>query len=102
MYRPHTSLTRRHFLYGTGALATGALLPGVLFANTGGSARLVVVVLRGALDGLAAVPPYGDRDYAGLRRELAIAPPGETGGSLDLDSPFGLAPPLGFFPGRFR
>ena len=30
------------------------------------------VILRGALDGLSAVPPYGDSDYARLRRELAI------------------------------
>ena len=49
---------------GTGAMAACAVLPKVLFANTGGSGRLVVVILRGALDGLAAVPPHGDPDYA--------------------------------------
>ena len=50
------------FLLGAGALAASAALPDVLFAHTGGSSRLVVVILRGALDGLAAVPPYADPD----------------------------------------
>ena len=68
--------SRRRFLVGAGALAASAALPNVLFAHTGGQARLVVVILRGALDGLAAVPPYGDPDYASLHRELAIAAPG--------------------------
>jgi uncharacterized protein (DUF1501 family) len=47
---------------GSGALAASLTLPDVLFAHIGGSARLVVVILRGALDGLAAVPPYADPD----------------------------------------
>jgi uncharacterized protein (DUF1501 family) len=48
--------SRRRFLIGAGALAATAI-PNALFAYTGGSSRLVVVILRGALDGLAAVPP---------------------------------------------
>ena len=72
----HLSQDRRRFLLGAGALAASAALPKVLFAHTGGSARFVVVILRGALDGLAAVPPYGDPQYADLHRELAIAAPG--------------------------
>ena len=67
---------RRRFLIGAGALAATATIPNALFAYTGGSSRLVIVILRGALDGLAAVPPYGDPDYASLHRELAIAAPG--------------------------
>ncbi len=66
------------------------------------AARLVVVVLRGALDGLAAVPPYGDRDYANLHRELAIASPGAADGALALDGTFGLHPSLGFLLDRYR
>jgi uncharacterized protein (DUF1501 family) len=73
----------------------------VLFAKTGGSGRLVVVVLRGALDGLAAVPPYGDRDYGELRRELAVAAPGTTDGALALDATFGLHPSLTFMHERY-
>jgi len=49
-----------------GALTASTVLPSVLFARTGGPERLVVVILRGALDGLAAVPPHGDPDYARL------------------------------------
>jgi uncharacterized protein (DUF1501 family) len=92
---------RRHFLVGTGALAASAVLPNVLFAHTGGSARLVVVILRGALDGLAAVPPYADPNYAGLHRELAIAAPGVADGALALDDTFGLHPACAFLHERY-
>jgi uncharacterized protein (DUF1501 family) len=95
------SLSRRRFLHTAGLLAAGAALPGVLFAKTGGSGRLVVVVLRGALDGLAAVPPHGDRDYEELRRELALAAPGAADGVLALDSTFGLHPSLTFLHERY-
>jgi uncharacterized protein (DUF1501 family) len=94
-------IARRRFLVSTGALAASAVLPNVLFAQTGGSARLVVVILRGALDGLAAVPPYADPDYAGLHRELAIAAPGAPDGALALDNTFGLHPSLGFLHERY-
>src|SRR6202022_5050872 len=66
-----------------------------------GSARLVVVILRGALDGLAAVPPYADPDYAGLHRELAIAAPGGADGALALDGTFGLHPACAFLHERY-
>jgi uncharacterized protein (DUF1501 family) len=86
---------------GSGALAASLTLPDVLFAHIGGSARLVVVILRGALDGLAAVPPYADPDYAGLHRELAIFAPGATDGALALDDTFGLHPSLTFLHERY-
>src|ERR1700736_2589468 len=98
-YNPTT--TRRRFLLGAGALAASAALPNVLFAHTGGSARLVVVILRGALDGLAAVPPYADPNYAGLHRELAIAAPGVADGALALDNTFGLHPACAFLHERY-
>src|SRR6202161_1675328 len=93
--------SRRRFLIGAGALAASATIPNALFAYTGGSSRLVVVILRGALDGLAAVPPYGDPDYAGLHRELAIAAPGGPDGALALNNTFGLHPALSFLHERF-
>jgi len=93
--------SRRRFLLGSGALAASAALPGVLFARTGGSSRLVVVILRGALDGMAAVPPYADPDYASLHRELAIASPGSPDGALALDHTFGLHPSLTFLHERY-
>jgi uncharacterized protein (DUF1501 family) len=95
------NMLRRHFLIGAGALAASAAIPEVLFAHTGGSSRLVVVILRGALDGLAAVPPYGDPDYATLHRELAIAAPGSTDGALALNDTFGLHPALSYLHDRF-
>src|SRR3569833_1455814 len=67
-------LKRRDFLQ-TGAMALGGafLTSRLAFARTGSSkSRFVFIIMRGALDGLAAVPPYGDSDYASLRRELAL------------------------------
>ena len=94
------ALKRREFLK-AGALATGgALITSRLafarIAATGRRPRFVLVILRGALDGLAAVPPYGDRDYGRLRGEFALRAPGETRGALPLDGFFGLHPSLGF------
>src|SRR3984885_5376332 len=101
MHSFHSRFDRRRFLLGAGALAASAALPDVLFARTGGSARLVVVILRGALDGLAAVPPYADPHYAGLHRELAISAPGAVDGALELDNTFGLHPSFAFLRQRF-
>jgi uncharacterized protein (DUF1501 family) len=98
---PPRNTSRRRFLLGAGAFAATAAIPRTLFARTGGTARLVVVILRGALDGLAAVPPYGDPAYAGLHRELAIAAPGGPDGALVLNSIFGLHPSLAFLHERF-
>ena len=60
------------------------------FAAAPTDRRLVVIILRGALDGLAAVPPHGDKDYAGVRAQLAMET--GTGGIHDLDGFFGLNP----------
>ena len=94
-------MRRRRFLLNIGALAASAAVPNALFAHTGGTSRLVVVILRGALDGLAAVPPYGDPAYAGLHRELAIAPPGSADGALPLNGTFGLHPSFAYLHERF-
>jgi uncharacterized protein (DUF1501 family) len=94
-------MQRRRFLLNVGALAASAAIPNALFAHTGGTSRLVVVILRGALDGLAAVPPYGDPAYAGLHRELAITPPGGAEGALALNDTFGLHPALAYLHERF-
>jgi uncharacterized protein (DUF1501 family) len=91
-------LKRREFLH-AGALAlSGTFLTSRLaFARTGNTkSRFVFIVMRGALDGLAAAPPYGDSDYASLRRELALKAPGSPGGALPLDGFFGLHPSLTF------
>ena len=65
--------SRRALLVTGGALFAWAHLPKFARAADGRDPRLVVVILRGALDGLAAVGPVGDRDYAGLHGELALS-----------------------------
>jgi uncharacterized protein (DUF1501 family) len=87
--------SRRRFLAGlatTGALSLG--LPRAVLASAPTERRFVVVLLRGAMDGLAAVPPLGDRRYAERRGSLALAAPGETDGCLKLDGFFALNPAL--------
>src|ERR1700735_626805 len=99
----HTlAMQRRLFLQGAALAAGGALLNTRLcFAGTGGDSRLIVVIMRGAVDGLAAVPPYGDPAYARLRGSLALAAPGATDGALKLDNLFGLHPQMTFLHESF-
>jgi len=80
-------------------LATGAAAVATRYsfaAPAASSSRFVFIIMRGALDGLSAVPPYADPDYARLRGELAIAAPGGSDGALALDGYFGLNPGLSF------
>ncbi|HXQ04553.1 MAG TPA: hypothetical protein VN831_07350, partial [Bradyrhizobium sp.] len=58
--------TRRSLLLGGASFAAWAYLPKFARAADGRDPRLIVVILRGALDGLATVAPTGDPDYAGL------------------------------------
>ncbi|MEZ4232501.1 MAG: DUF1501 domain-containing protein [Polyangiaceae bacterium] len=57
----------------------------------------VVVLLRGAADGLSVLVPHGDAEYYRLRKQIAIAPPAKGGDgkrAIDLDGHFGLHPRL--------
>lgn len=98
-------LTRRTLLargLAAGAAVSGAglLMSRLAFANAAAGtsdARFVFIILRGALDGLSAVPPIGDPAYAALRRDIAVSPPGSPEGALRLDGTFGLHPSLAFF-----
>ena len=62
-------------------------------ATAPGEARLVVINLRGAMDGLDAVQPYGDPALRALRGpDLSVGP---EGGAFDLDGFFALHQDLG-------
>jgi uncharacterized protein (DUF1501 family) len=95
------SLSRRDWLLGAAVLGTPMALalaaPGTDAAPD--DARFVFVLLRGGLDGLAAVPAIGDADFAAVRGPLAQfgAP------SLPLDgTPFALHPVLTALHGLYR
>ena len=83
--------TRRDFLVRSAALGCSAaaspLVTPVVLASAPGEARLVVIVLRGGLDGLDAVAPVGDPGFAALGRDLA-------GGAQDLNGFYALHPAL--------
>ena len=84
--------TRRQLLLGSGTLFAWAYLPKVARAE-GRDPRLLVIVLRGALDGLAAVAPVGDPDWVRLRGDKALRLDG-TPPALPLDSFFALHPAM--------
>ncbi len=67
-----TNLNRRAFVISSVLGGVATLLPRSRLAASKPDARFVLVILRGALDGLAAVPAYGDGNYAGKRGALAI------------------------------
>ncbi|MGH6871291.1 MAG: DUF1501 domain-containing protein [Rhizomicrobium sp.] len=66
---------------------------GFAFASVPTDRRFVAIILRGALDGLAAAPPHGDPDYRSVRGALALDTTGATA-LHDLDGHFGLHPAL--------
>ena len=89
-------VSRRAFLETSLFAGASTLMASRLaFGNAPTDARFVFVLLRGALDGLSAVPPVGDPEYAGLRGQIALAKSGQ-GAALPLEGPFALHPALGF------
>jgi uncharacterized protein (DUF1501 family) len=93
--------TRRGLLLGGVAFAAWAYLPKFARAADGGDPRLVMVILRGALDGLATVAPVGDPDYAGLHGSIALGTSGPRAAVM-LDSFFALHPSMPEFARMYR
>jgi uncharacterized protein (DUF1501 family) len=84
--------TRREMLLGSGALFAWAYAPKLARAE-GRDPRFLVVVLRGALDGLALAAPVGDPDWVKLRGDKALVLDGKPP-ALPLDSFFALNPAM--------
>ena len=84
-------MDRRTFIRGmcAGGVATFTS-PTLSLATVPGSGKLVFVLLRGGLDGLSAVVPYGDRDYPDVRGAMAF----KKADLEVLNDHFGLAPGL--------
>ncbi len=95
------TVSRRALLGGAGALFAWGSMPKFAFASANRDARLVVIVLRGALDGLSAVAPFGDPDYASLHGELALKLDGPAPG-LPLDGFFLLNPAMPNFARLYK
>jgi uncharacterized protein (DUF1501 family) len=99
--RHSASASRRALLLGGASFAAWAYLPKFARATDGRDPRLIVVILRGALDGLATVAPSGDPDYAALHGSIALTPDGPHA-ALMLDSFFALHPAMPEFARMYR
>jgi uncharacterized protein (DUF1501 family) len=93
--------SRRAFLLGGASFAAWAYLPKFARAADGRDPRLIVITLRGALDGLATVAPVGDPDYAGLHGSIALTADGPHAATM-LDSFFALHPSMPEFARMYR
>ncbi|KGF72889.1 hypothetical protein DO97_04085 [Neosynechococcus sphagnicola sy1] len=92
-------MNRRHFLQQAGLLTASSVfsigLHGwALRTEAASRQRLVVIFLRGAVDGLNVVVPYQESTYYSARPNIAIPQPGKPEGALNLDGQFGLHPAL--------
>jgi uncharacterized protein (DUF1501 family) len=93
-------MKRREFLQMAVLGSFSFLLPGIpawAYRNSladASSKKLIVVFLRGGVDGLNVVVPYGDASYYAIRPTIALPKPGTASGAIDLDGYFGLHPVL--------
>jgi len=84
-------ISRRDFLKGT---ATSLFLAGFNFPALASSSKkknLVVIMLRGGMDGLCAVPVIGDKNFEKRRKSILIE------NTIKLNSDFALHPRLRAF-----
>ena len=99
------NISRRRVLQGFGALGAGAMFAGtmfsgirVAFASAPVDARFIFIILRGAMDGLNVIPPYGDPHYIEMRNGIGLKP----GDYQELDDFYGAHDNLAAFTGMFR
>ena len=91
MIESHAS-SRRELLLASGALFAWTYMPKLARAE-GRDPRFLTIVLRGALDGLAAVAPVGDPHWVSLRGDNALTLDSKTS-ALKLDDFFALNPAM--------
>ena len=83
--------SRRSFLGASAALFTSALIPSsAAGSQTTGDPRLLVVILRGGIDGLSTLVPRGDENYQRVRGRLSV----DLDRVIPIDGIFGLHPAL--------
>lgn len=83
---------KREILAGLGLAAAGLVIPKAFAAER--RHTLVVVFMRGAVDGLNVVVPHGDSNYYLQRPIVRVPDPDSANGAIDLDGFFGLHPAL--------
>ena len=92
----------RRALLAAASAGVGLAFAGRVAAQASGPRnKMVVVIARGAMDGLSVTVPYGDANYVALRGGLALPAPGEAGGALELGEGFGLHPALAGLHGLY-
>ena len=93
-------MNRREFLQTTALTSLSFMVPGLKgWAFSNGTEdpsrkKLIVILLRGGVDGLNIVAPYGDSQYYSIRPTIALPRPGGGSSAIDLDGHFGLHPAL--------
>ncbi len=87
--------SRRQFLQGLALGAVALNVPGLCLAGAPNRKKTILVILRGGMDGLGAVPPVGD-PWLHKQRSALVAPE-----VLPLDRGFGLHPGLAFTAEKF-
>jgi uncharacterized protein (DUF1501 family) len=107
--RAEVPLSRRAFLKRAAVLsASGIVLlsrhawAARTLDSGGPRRRLVVVFLRGAVDGLNVVVPHGDSLYYDARPTIAVGRTGGPGGVIDLNGYFGMHPAIASMEGPWR
>jgi uncharacterized protein (DUF1501 family) len=94
-------LSRRHLIVAGGATFAWCQMPKLASASGGRDRRFIVVILRGALDGLSAVAPIADPDYGRLHGSIALSLAGDHP-AIPLDGFFALNPAMPVFGKLYR
>ncbi len=82
-------ITRRELLKTLGMAGIASMLPlHLAFANTPQDHRLLLVIMRGGMDGLGAIAPIGDRSYADMRGAMRLPEDADT--LINLDNYFAM------------